>query len=185
MVVLQPRQGGLLPFLAIMGQAVAANILLFYALVWKAGDLLELPDLRIGFYNFCLLDEATDKLRCYKGPELATWGVSWVSLALARLGVYGALVLTLFAPLPLLLSRCKGDQGEWQLARGFLVASLVLLAGGLSFFLASMWQWLQLSLLGPAFLALCMAQGLLLLLLAAIRAFPQGVLRKEDAPETC
>ncbi|XP_075414817.1 transmembrane protein 140 isoform X2 [Tenrec ecaudatus] len=185
MAVLKPRQGDLLPFLAIMGQAVAVITLLFYALLWESGNLLELPDRRIGFYNFCLRDEATDKLRCYKGPELATWDVSWISLALARLGVYGALVLALFAPLPLLLARCKGDQGEWQLARGFLAVSSVLLAGGLGLFLISMWKWLQLPLLGPAFPALCVAQGLIFLLLAAMGAFPQGVLRREDPPETC
>ncbi|XP_073094530.1 transmembrane protein 140 isoform X2 [Manis javanica] len=172
MMVLKPRWGDQLLFLGIVVLAVVVIALLLYALLWKAGDLTDLPNLRIGFYNFCLWDEATGSLQCLHFPELEALGVPRAGLALARLGVYGALVLTLFVPVPLLLGRCNGNQEEWQLAVGFLAMSSLLLAGGLGLFLAYTWKWIRLSLLGPGFLALSTAQALLILLLLAIVAFP-------------
>ena len=111
------------------------------------------------------------------GVRAQALGVPRVGLALARLGVYGALVLTLFVPLPLLLAWCNNNEGEWQLAVGFLATSSVLLASGLGLFLTYTWKWLQLSLLGPGSLALGAAQALLILLLVATAVFPQ---RAED-----
>ncbi|XP_006861294.1 PREDICTED: transmembrane protein 140 [Chrysochloris asiatica] len=183
MAIPKPRWVSHLPFLGTMGLAVAVISLLFYALLWKAGNILELPDLRIGFYNLCLWNDSLGHLQCPQPPELAALGVSWAGLALARLGVYGALVLTLFVPMPLLLARCKGEVGEWQLAVGFVAASSVLLASGMGLFLTSMWRWLQMDLLGPGFLALCSAQVLLLLLLTAMVAFPQWARKDEPGGE--
>uniref|UniRef100_A0A8C3YJ60 Transmembrane protein 140 n=1 Tax=Catagonus wagneri TaxID=51154 RepID=A0A8C3YJ60_9CETA len=160
--------------------AVAVIVLLFYALLWKAGNLADLPDLRIGFYNFCLWNEGTGALQCHQFPELEDLGVPRVGLALARLGVYGALVLTLFVPLPLLLAWCNSTEGEWQLAVGFLAASSMLLASGLGLFLTYTWKWLRLSLLGPGFLALGVAQALLILLLMATAVFPQSAKDKSS-----
>ncbi|XP_015349297.1 transmembrane protein 140 [Marmota marmota marmota] len=172
MAIPRPLWGNHLSFVGIMILTAVVISLLFYALLWKAGNLADLPDLRIGFYNFCLWNEDTGSLQCHHFPELEAWGMSQIGLALARLGVYGALVLTLFVPLPLLLAWCNGDKGEWQLAVGFLAMSSVLLAGGLGLFLSYVWKWVSLSVLGPGFLALGLAQVLLILLLMATVVFP-------------
>lgn len=158
-------------FLVILLLALGVIFLLFYALLWQAGNLTDLPNLRIGFYNFCLWDELSGSLHCFQFPELEALGVPRVGLGLARLGVYGALVLTLFVPLPLLLAWCNRNEGEWQLAVGFLAMASVLLASGLGLFFACVWRWVRLSLLGPGFLALGLAQALLVLLLMATVTF--------------
>ncbi|XP_037369608.1 transmembrane protein 140 isoform X2 [Talpa occidentalis] len=160
-------------FLGILALMITVISLLFYALLWKAGNLIDLPDMRIGFYNFCLWNEVTSSLQCYRFQELEALQLPQAGLALARLGVYGALVLALFAPLPLLLAQCKRSKGEWQLGVGFLATSSVLLASGLGLFFICTWRWIQLSLLGPGFIALGLAQALLVVLLVATMAFPQ------------
>ncbi|XP_007951112.1 transmembrane protein 140 [Orycteropus afer afer] len=185
MAIPKPWQGSHLHFLGVMGLAVAVIVLLFYALLWKAGNLIELPDLRIGFYNFCLWNESAGRLHCHQLPELEALGLPGAGLALARLGVYGALVLTLFVPLPLLLTRCKDGREEWQLAVGFLAAASVLLASGLGLFLSFTWRWLWLALLGPGFLALGTAQALLIVLLTVTAAFPLGTRNNKSQCENC
>ncbi|XP_032448347.1 transmembrane protein 140 isoform X3 [Lynx canadensis] len=177
MTVLRPRRGKQLLFLGIMTVTVAVIFLLFYALLWKAGNLVDSPNLRIGFYNFCLWNEGTGSLQCRQFPELEALGVPRAGLALARLGVYGALVFSLFVPLPLFLAWCNSNEAEWRLAGGFLATSSMLLASGLGLFLTYTWKWIRLSLLEPGFLALGTAQALLLLLLTATCVFPQ---RAED-----
>lgn len=167
MAASRARRGEHLPFVGIMTLVAVVIALLFYTLLWKAGNFTELPNLRIGFYNFCLWDEDIGSLRCHQFPELEALGVPRVGLALARLGVYGALVLTFFVPLPLLLAQCNGNEGEWQLAVGFLATSSMMLASGLGLFLSFVWKWTGLSLLGPGFLNLVLAQTLLILLLRA------------------
>ena len=162
MIVLKSKRRSQLLFLGTMALTITVICLLFFALLWKAGNLVDLPNLRVGFYNFCLWHEGAGALQCYQFPELEALGVPRVGLALARLGVYGALVLTLFVPLPLLLAWCNNNEGEWQLAVVFLTYT---------------WKWLQLSLLGPGSLALGAAQALLILLLVATAVFPQ---RAED-----
>nr|XP_045016272.1 transmembrane protein 140 isoform X2 [Jaculus jaculus]XP_045016273.1 transmembrane protein 140 isoform X2 [Jaculus jaculus] len=163
---------GHLPFVGIMLLVVLALCLMVYALLCKAGNIIDLPNLRIGFYNLCVWNEDLGSLQCHQPRELEALGVSQVGLALARLGVYGALVFTLFVPLTLLLAQCNGDEGEWQLAVVFLAMSSMLLAGGLGLFLSCMWKWVRLSLLGPGFLALGLAQASLILLLMATVMFP-------------
>ncbi|KAF0877746.1 transmembrane protein 140 [Crocuta crocuta] len=177
MTVPRPRWGKQLLFLGIMLATVLVISLLFYALLWKAGNLTDSPDLRIGFYNFCLWNEGTGSLQCHQFPELEALGVPRVGLALARLGVYGALVFALFVPLPLFLAWCNSNEAEWQLAVGFLAMSSTLLASGLGLFLTYTWKWIRLSVLTPGFLALGTAQALLPLLLMATFVFPR---RPED-----
>ncbi|XP_008821676.1 transmembrane protein 140 [Nannospalax galili] len=185
MAITRPWRSNYLPFVGIMVLVAVVLFLMFYALLWKAGNLTDLPNLRIGFYNFCLWEEDTGSLQCYHFPELEALGVPRVGLALARFGVYGALVLTLFVPLPLLLAQCKGDEGEWQLAVGFLVASSVLLSSGLGLFLSYVWKWVRLSFLGPGFLALCLAQALLILLLMSTVMFPPRDKKDVSKLESC
>ncbi|XP_008052994.1 transmembrane protein 140 [Carlito syrichta] len=178
-------QRDILLFLSIMVLTVLVTSLLFYALLWKAGNLTDLPNLRIGFYNFCLWNEDAVSLQCYQFPELEALGVPRVGLALARLGVYGSLVLTLFVPLPLILAQCNSNMGEWRLAVGFLATSTVLLASGLCLFLSYVWKWVRLSLLGPGFLALGSAQALLILLLMATVMFPLRAQGDKSKLECC
>ncbi|XP_074171446.1 transmembrane protein 140 isoform X3 [Rhinolophus sinicus] len=173
MTLPMPKRAPQLLFVCILTLTATVIGLLLYALLWKAGNLTDLPNLRLGFYSFCLWDEDMGCLQCHQFPELEDLGVSRVGLALARLGVYGALVLTLFVPLPLLLAECNSNEGEWQLAVGFLVVASMLLAGGLGLFLIYTWKWLSLSLLGPGFIALSIAQALLILLLMATAVYPQ------------
>ncbi|EGW11836.1 transmembrane protein 140 [Cricetulus griseus] len=174
-----------LPLVGIMVLVAVVLSLMSYALLWKAGNLADLPNLRIGFYNFCLWKEDTGSLQCYNFPELEALGVPRVGLALARLGVYGALVLTIFAPLPLLLAQCNGDEGEWRLAVGFLAASSVLLASGLGLFLSFVWKWVRLTFLGPGFLALGLAQALLIFLLMTTVMLPPRGKKGESKWEDC
>lgn len=174
-----------MPFVGIMTLTAVVIALLFYALVWKAGNLAELSNLRIGFYNFCLWDEVTSSLQCHQFPELEALGVPRLGLALARLGAYGALVLTLFVPLPLVIAQCRGNQGEWQLAVVLLAMSSMMLASGLGLLLWYVWKWVRLSLLGPGFLALVLAQALLILLLRAMVTFHSRTTVDKSKPETC
>lgn len=167
------RWGDQLLFLGIMILVVTTFCLLVYALILEAGNLVDLPNLRIGFFNFCLWNETAGSLRCYTSPELATLGVPWAGLALARVCAYAAPVLTLFVSQTLLLAHCNSNQGEWQLAVCFLVAASTLLASGLGLFLTSTWKWVSLPLLGPGCLALVLAQALLILSLMATVMFPQ------------
>lgn len=160
-------------FLGIMILVVTTFCLLSYALILEAGNLIDLPNLRIGFFNFCLWNETAGSLQCYTASELATLGVPRAGLALARVCVYAAPVLTLFVSQTLLLARCNSNQGEWQLAVWFLVAASTLLASGLGLFLTSAWKWVSLPLLGPGCLALVLAQASLILLLMATVVFPQ------------
>ncbi|XP_054999753.1 transmembrane protein 140 isoform X2 [Sorex araneus] len=185
MAIRQLRRGHHLLFVAILALALVVIFLLFYALLWQAGNLTDLPSLRIGFYNFCLWNEQADSLQCFQFPELEALGVPRLGLGLARLGVYGALVLTLFVPLPLLLAWCHRNEGEWQLAVGFLTVASVLLASGLGLFFTCVWRWVQLSLLGPGFLALGLAQAFLLLLLMATVTFLPRAEKGHRPLESC
>ncbi|NWX89590.1 TM140 protein, partial [Nothoprocta ornata] len=51
-------------------KSVLSFILMFYALFWEAGNLVDLPDKRLGFYNFCLWNEAIQKLQCLVYTDL-------------------------------------------------------------------------------------------------------------------
>lgn len=160
-------------FAGVMVLVVVVIALLLYALIGKAGNLIDLPNLKISFYSFCLWDDNTGSLQCHQFPEMETLGVSPVGLALAIFCVNVALVLTLFVPLSLLCARYNSEEAEWQLAVGFLVMASVLLLGGLAFFLICARKWVRLSLLGPGFLALIIALALLLLLSITTVLFPR------------
>ncbi|NXA55635.1 TM140 protein, partial [Nothocercus julius] len=51
-------------------KSVLSFILMFYALYWEAGNLVDLPDKRLGFYNFCLWNETAQKLQCLAYTDL-------------------------------------------------------------------------------------------------------------------
>ncbi|NWI23432.1 TM140 protein, partial [Sula dactylatra] len=50
--------------------------LMLYALLWEAGNLVNLPDKRIGFYNFCLWNETAEELQCLEYKHLHVMGIS-------------------------------------------------------------------------------------------------------------
>ncbi|NXP49376.1 TM140 protein, partial [Heliornis fulica] len=65
-----------LPGALILLEAATALALMFYALLWEAGNLVNLPDKRIGFYNFCLWNETVGELQCLDYKHLQAMGIS-------------------------------------------------------------------------------------------------------------
>ncbi|NWY25420.1 TM140 protein, partial [Pheucticus melanocephalus] len=65
----------LLPVLALL-EAVGTLALMSYALLYEVGNLVNLPDKRIGFYNFCLWDDAAGELQCLDTKQLQAMGIS-------------------------------------------------------------------------------------------------------------
>ncbi|KAK1335119.1 hypothetical protein QTO34_004699 [Cnephaeus nilssonii] len=181
----RPRRGGQLLFLSIMVLVVVAIFLLFYALLWKAGDLINLPHLRIGFYNFCLWNESAGGLQCHQFPELEALGLPQGVPGPGQARRVRGPGPHPLCPLPLLLARCNRSEGEWHLAVCFLAMASMLLAGGLGLFLTYTWKWVTPSLLGPGFLALAAAQALLVLLLMATVMFPQRAEDDKSKLESC
>ncbi|NXK16655.1 TM140 protein, partial [Arenaria interpres] len=57
-------------------KAAGTLALMVYALLWKAGNLVDLPDKRIGFYNFCLWNETARELQCLKSKHLQVMGIN-------------------------------------------------------------------------------------------------------------
>ncbi|XP_068943382.1 transmembrane protein 140 isoform X2 [Petaurus breviceps papuanus] len=167
--------------IAILMAAVIS--LLLYALLWRSGNLIDLPTMKIGFYNFCLWNESIHSLLCHQFPELEGMKVSQVGIALARFGVYGALVLALFAPLPLLLAWCHGNEDRWNLTVVVLGTSAGLLLGGLLLFLSYTSRWIKPSELGAEFLALLVADIMLLLQLIIVKyllSYERGRLEPQE-----
>ncbi|XP_028928625.1 transmembrane protein 140 [Ornithorhynchus anatinus] len=165
-----PRR--LTPTVGVLTTAVLS--LLFYALLWKSGDLVDLPHVKLGFYNLCLWSEEEGRLRCRQLHDGARPGLPQLGLGLARLGAYGALVLCLFSPLTLALAGRFRDRSQWRLGLGLLRVSAALLSSGLGIFLGLVWKWLRPSELGGAFVALVGAEALLLLLIVAAGEHPLG-----------
>ncbi|NXA36814.1 TM140 protein, partial [Eudromia elegans] len=57
-------------------EAAGVLVLMFYALLWEAGNVVNLPDKRIGFYNFCLWNETAGELQCLQYRHLQVIGIS-------------------------------------------------------------------------------------------------------------
>ncbi|NWR63658.1 TM140 protein, partial [Bucorvus abyssinicus] len=57
-------------------EAAGAFTLMFYALLWQGGNLVNLPDKRIGFFNFCLWNETARKLQCLEYKDLQMMDIS-------------------------------------------------------------------------------------------------------------
>ncbi|NXJ18594.1 TM140 protein, partial [Dicrurus megarhynchus] len=57
-------------------ETVGTLAFMFYALLWEAGDLVNLPDKRIGFYNFCLWNSTAGELLCLESKHLHAMGIS-------------------------------------------------------------------------------------------------------------
>ncbi|NXC10639.1 TM140 protein, partial [Orthonyx spaldingii] len=53
-----------------------ASALMIYALLYEAGNLVNLSEKRIGFYNFCLWNNTAGKLQCLENEHLQAMGIS-------------------------------------------------------------------------------------------------------------
>ncbi|KFW00004.1 Transmembrane protein 140, partial [Fulmarus glacialis] len=76
MGLLQQRCTGHLLYALTLLEAAGAFALMLYALLWEAGNLVDLPDKRIGFYNFCLWNETAGELQCLEYKHLQVMGIS-------------------------------------------------------------------------------------------------------------
>ncbi|NXE49863.1 TM140 protein, partial [Casuarius casuarius] len=76
MRLLRQRCTGHLLCTLILLEAAGVLALMFYALLWEAGNLVNLPNKRIGFYNFCLWNETAGELQCLEYRHLQVMGIS-------------------------------------------------------------------------------------------------------------
>uniref|UniRef100_A0A8C6ZAN8 Transmembrane protein 140 n=1 Tax=Nothoprocta perdicaria TaxID=30464 RepID=A0A8C6ZAN8_NOTPE len=150
------RMGHLLCTLILL-QAAGVLVLMFYALLWEAGNVVSLPEKRIGFYNFCLWNETAGELQCLQYRHLQVMGISLPGIVLARVCVYSCLVFGIFYPLFV-----AHVNSVW--ITPFFSAALLLV--GLLLFLSQIWNWISVSDLSCAFLALVFS-----LILQALTAF--------------
>ncbi|NXI52661.1 TM140 protein, partial [Chloroceryle aenea] len=76
MGLLQQRCTGHLLCALLLLEAAGILALMLYALLWEAGNLVDLPDKRIGFYNFCQWNKTVGELQCLKYQHLEMMGIS-------------------------------------------------------------------------------------------------------------
>ncbi|NXP79509.1 TM140 protein, partial [Ramphastos sulfuratus] len=76
MGLLQRKPSGHLLYALILLKAAGTSALMLYALLWEAGNLVNQPEKRIGFYNFCLWNETIRELQCLKYKDLQMMGIS-------------------------------------------------------------------------------------------------------------
>ncbi|XP_060101256.1 transmembrane protein 140 [Heteronotia binoei] len=137
--------------------------LLFYALIWEAGNIVSLPTKRIGFYNICLWNEEAEKLDCLLFKDLEKMGINKMALVLSRICVYSTPVLCLYVFTTILQALCLKDRDGWKLACTLLAVCVLSLPAGISLFLLQTQRWIQISELGEGFAALTGAHALLLI----------------------
>ncbi|CAM4466206.1 unnamed protein product [Lepidochelys olivacea] len=171
MGLLQQKTGACRLYWTMLLLAGGSFFLMLYALIWNAGNIINLPHKRIGFYNFCLWNQMAGELQCLEFKDLMDRGVGQVELVLARLCVYTVQVLCSFSPLLIIQAQCANTREDWEVTLVVLGLSAALLAGGLSLFLLQTWVWLHLSELSGGFMALAGAQALLLFQLFAAAVY--------------
>ncbi|XP_065514407.1 transmembrane protein 140-like [Caloenas nicobarica] len=163
MCLLQQRCTGHLFCALTLLEAAGALALMFYALLWEAGNLVDLPDKRIGFYNFCLWNETAGKLQCLEYKHLQVMGISLLGIVLARICVYTCLVFSIFYPIFVAHVKCTEEREGWKAILIILIIKTTILFGGLIMFLFQTSQWIHPSDFTGGFLALLGTQALLLL----------------------
>ncbi|XP_042325723.1 transmembrane protein 140 [Sceloporus undulatus] len=151
--------------------AIGYIALLFYALIWETGNIVNLPTKKIGFFNFCLWDQEAEKLDCFTFNNLEKMGINTVALILSRICIFITPVLCLFAATTVLQSLCFKDRDGWKLAHSLLAICGLLLPAGLALFLFYTKKWIQISDLDEVFVALVGAHVLLLLHLIIIALY--------------
>lgn len=171
MALLQHKHAGHLLCVLILLQAAGTLALMLYALLWEAGNLVNRPEKRIGFYNFCLWNETVGELQCLKYNHLQVMGISLAGMMLARTAVYACLVCSIFYFIFVAYMKYTEEREGWKLTRIILIIKMVVLSGGLGVFLLQTSQWIQLSDLTGGFLALLGTQALLLLQIVTVTAY--------------
>ncbi|NXA11475.1 TM140 protein, partial [Sapayoa aenigma] len=74
--VLQQRCTGYLLYVLTLLEAAGTLALMVYALLCEVGNMVDLPDKRIGFYNFCLWNETARELQCLDYKHLQAMGIA-------------------------------------------------------------------------------------------------------------
>ncbi|XP_029453099.1 transmembrane protein 140 [Rhinatrema bivittatum] len=160
----------------------AVNLsLLFYALLFKAGNVIDTKTERIGFYNFCLWSEPLQEHVCYDVDDLKGMSVVYPYVLMGgRVCVYATLPLCLFILLVFILVRSSDDERDmWQFAVCLLAISVVALSIGLGTFLAVTCALRQSVELNFTCLALCGVWALLLLQLFLARSLKKPLQTNE------
>ncbi|NXB58980.1 TM140 protein, partial [Struthidea cinerea] len=73
--LLQPRCTENLFYVLTLLETLGTLALMSYALLWEAGNLVNLPDKCIGFYNFCLWNYTAGELLCLENKHLQAMGI--------------------------------------------------------------------------------------------------------------
>ncbi|XP_009675870.1 transmembrane protein 140-like [Struthio camelus] len=149
--------------------AILSFVLMFYALFWEAGNLVDLPNKRLGFYNLCLWNEAAQKLQCLVYRDLEGIAVNPEIIKLAIFCAYSPMVFILFYVIFISFAEHTLERQHRTALWITPVFSATLLLVGLLLFLSQVWDWIYISDLSCAFLALVFS--LVLMLLQALTAF--------------
>ncbi|NXU46074.1 TM140 protein, partial [Drymodes brunneopygia] len=72
----QQRHTKTLLHLLTLLETAGALALMSYALLYEAGNLVNLPNKCIGFYNFCLWNDTAGELQCLDSNHLQAMGIS-------------------------------------------------------------------------------------------------------------
>uniref|UniRef100_A0A8D0FK68 Transmembrane protein 140 n=1 Tax=Strix occidentalis caurina TaxID=311401 RepID=A0A8D0FK68_STROC len=116
-------------------------VLMLYALLWEAGNPVDLPDKRIGFYNFCLWNETAGRLQCLEYEHLQMMGISLPGIVIARVCVYACLVFSIFYPIFVAHVKCTEQTEGWKVIIVILIIKTIILSGGLGIFLFQTTHW--------------------------------------------
>ncbi|XP_050748678.1 transmembrane protein 140 isoform X2 [Gymnogyps californianus] len=171
MGVLQQRCTGRLLCALTLLEAAGTLALMLYALLWEAGNLVNLPDKRIGFYNFCLWNETARELQCLEYKHMEAMGISLLGMVLARVCVYACLVFTIFYPIFVAHVKCAEERKGWKVILIILTIKTIILSGGLGTFLFQTSQWIHPSDFTGGFQALLGTQALLLLQILTVTVY--------------
>lgn len=163
MGLLQQRHAEKLLHVLTSLESAGTLTLMSYALLYEAGNLVNLPDKCIGFYNFCLWNDTAGELQCLDSKQLQAMGISLLQMALARVCVYTCLVFIIFHFLFVLMVNCTGQREGWKMILIVPFIKMIILSGGLGMFLLETSPWIHPSDLTGGFLALLGTQALLLL----------------------
>ncbi|XP_023784293.1 transmembrane protein 140 isoform X2 [Cyanistes caeruleus] len=144
-------------------EMVGTTALMTYALLYEVGNLVNLPDKRIGFYNFCLWNDSARELQCLDSNHLQAMGISPHGMALATVCVYACLVPIPFHILYLLFMNCPWQRGKWKWIGIIAFTEMIILSGGLAIFLFQTSWWIHPSDFTGGFWALLGTLALLLL----------------------
>ncbi|CAM9907942.1 unnamed protein product, partial [Bubo scandiacus] len=131
MGLLQQRYTGHLLYALTLLKSAGTWVLMLYALLWEAGNPVDLPDQRIGFYNFCLWNETAGRLRGLEYEHLQMMGISLPGIVTARVCVYACLVFSIFYPIFVAHVKCTEETEGWKVIIVTLIIKTIILSGGL------------------------------------------------------